>query len=190
MKNGEQTKALLAATLKELMANRPLEKISIKELAEAAQVNRQTFYYHFEDIYDLLKWTLQEEVIQLLAQQEGAGIWQEGLLQLFRYIEDNRAFATCALESVGHKHLKRFFYADINNIIGKVVQDVGNDMRIPEEHMNFLTHYYTISLAAMVVSWLQQEMDHTPEQLIQMIDTIIMDQLNGALHRMKKDHTE
>ena len=186
MKNGEQTKTLLAATLKDLMASKPLEKISIKELAETAQVNRQTFYYHFEDIYDLLKWTLQGEVIQLLSKQEGAGIWQEGLLQLFHYLEENRAFAMCALESVGHKHLKRFFYADIHSIIEKVVREVGKDMEVSKEQMAFLTHYYTISLAAMVVSWLQEEMDQTPEELIEMIDTIIMDQLNGALLRTTK----
>ena len=57
MKNPDLTKSLLAASLKELMEIKPVEKISIRELTEKCQFNRQTFYYHFEDIYDLLKWT-------------------------------------------------------------------------------------------------------------------------------------
>ena len=47
----------------------------------------------------------QEEGIALLEQQKGALLWQEGLLQLFRYIEENRAVCLCALKSVGRKEL-------------------------------------------------------------------------------------
>ena len=110
----QQTKQALAAALKELMAQKPIENITIHDLTEHCGIRRQTFYYHFEDVYDLLRWMFQEEGIALLEQQKGALLWQEGLLQLFRYIEENRAVCLCALKSVGRKELKRFFEADIH----------------------------------------------------------------------------
>lgn len=70
----------------------------------------------------------QEEAVALLQQHEGTFLWQEGLLQLFRYIEQNRAVCLCALKSVGREHLKRFFEADIHAIIHRAVEEVGEEV--------------------------------------------------------------
>lgn len=47
---------MLADSLRKLMVTKPLSKISIREITEDCGVNRQTFYYHFHDIFDLLEW--------------------------------------------------------------------------------------------------------------------------------------
>ena len=87
----DQAKHALAAALKELMAQKPIDKITIHDLTERCGIRRQNFYYHFGDVYDLLRWMFQEEALSLLQQHEGTLLWQEGLLQLFQYIEQNRA---------------------------------------------------------------------------------------------------
>lgn len=186
MKNSIETKKILATSLKELMKTKGLEKITIRELTENANVNRQTFYYHFEDIYDLLKWTFQQEALQLLAVHESTDVWQEGLLQLFQYLDENREISICALSSLGRGHLKRFFYSDIHNIIGKVVYEFGEKLQAHNEYMAFLTHFYTVSLASLVESWVLGEMDETPEEMIKMIDCFIQDQLRGAKSRFEE----
>lgn len=184
MKNAENTKRLLANALKELMQHKALEKISIREISELAGVNRQTFYYHFEDIYDLLKWTFQQEAIQLLNVHEDTVIWQEGLLQLFYYLDQNRVIYLCALKSLGRTHLKRFFYSEIHDIIGRVVIEFGEKLHAPAEYISFLTHYFTLSLASLIESWLLGEMEQTPEEIIEMIGMFIQDQLVGAEQRI------
>ncbi|QCR30848.1 TetR/AcrR family transcriptional regulator [Lysinibacillus sp. SGAir0095] len=184
MKHSDETKQILAISLKELMKNKPLEKISIRELTENANVNRQTFYYHFEDIYDLLKWTFQQETIQLLDVHENSLLWKEGLLELFKYLEANKDFCLCALQSLGRGHLKRFFYSDISTILGRVIKSLCEKLNSGEEHIAFLTHFYTLSLAGLVESWLLGEMDHTPEEIIEIIDMFIQDQIRGAEHRI------
>ncbi|SOC42399.1 hypothetical protein SAMN05877842_11268 [Ureibacillus acetophenoni] len=52
--------------------------------------------------------------------------------------------------------------------------------------MSFLTHFFTVSLASLVESWVLREMDETPEKMIEMIDLFIQDQLRGAKLRIKK----
>jgi Bacterial regulatory proteins, tetR family. len=74
MRHSDETKRILANSLKEMMKSKAIEKISIREITDNANVNRQTFYYHFEDIYDLLKWTFQQEAVQLLAVHNSAKI--------------------------------------------------------------------------------------------------------------------
>ena len=55
MPRSNQTKRLLAQSLMDLMTTTPLEKISVNDIVDHAGVGRNTFYYHFEDIYALLK---------------------------------------------------------------------------------------------------------------------------------------
>ena len=62
----EHTKRQLADALKQCMAQKPLEKISIREITDRCGLRRETFYYHFSDIYDLLKWMFEEEALVLL----------------------------------------------------------------------------------------------------------------------------
>lgn len=105
----DQTKQALAAVLKELMAQKPVNKITIHDITERCGIRRQNFYYHFEDVYDLMRWMFQEEAVSLLRQHEGALLWQEGLLQLFHYIEDNKAVCLCALAVSWTKSSKTLF---------------------------------------------------------------------------------
>ena len=55
------TKKALAAALKKMMEVKPIDKITVKDLVEICGVNRQTFYYHFDDVYDLLEWVFEED---------------------------------------------------------------------------------------------------------------------------------
>lgn len=185
----DQTKHALAAALKSLMAQKPLDKITIHEITERCGIRRQNFYYHFEDIYDLMRWMFQEEALSLLQQHEGALLWQEGLVQLFRYIEDNRAVCLCALNSLGREHLKRFFEADIYAVIHRSVAQIGTelgaaDAGITEADTALMTHFYVVALAGILESWLRGEIARTPEELISFAGTLLQDQLRGARLRM------
>lgn len=184
----EQTKLQLAAALKTLMAQKSMDKITIAELTGICNIRRQSFYYHFEDIYDLLRWMIENEAISLLKQQEGALLWKEGFLQLFRYLEENRAVCLCALKSMGRDHLRRFFEADIYAIIHRTIEQLSEKIGVRNNLDSFvdvemLTHFYVVALAGMMESWLLGEIDRTPEQLIQFADVILNDQLNGAAAR-------
>lgn len=185
----EQTKLQLAAALKILMAQKSMDKITIAELTSLCNIRRQSFYYHFEDIYDLLRWMIENEAISLLKQQEGALLWKEGLLQLFRYLEENRTVCLCALKSVGRDHLRRFFEADIYAIIHRTIEQLTENIGVHNNLDSFvdvemLTHFYVVALAGMIESWLLGEIDRTPEQLIQFVDIILNDQINGAAARI------
>ena len=185
----EQTKLQLAAALKILMAQKSMDKITIAELTSLCNIRRQSFYYHFEDIYDLLRWMIENEAISLLKQQEGALLWKEGLLQLFRYLEENRTVCLCALKSVGRDHLRRFFEADIYAIIHRTIEQLTENIGVHNNLVSFvdvemLTHFYVVALAGMIESWLLGEIDRTPEQLIQFVDIILNDQINGAAARV------
>ena len=61
----QTTKRALSASLKNMLLQKPLSKITVNDIAEDCGVSRMTFYYYFTDIYDLVEWTCQEEAAKL-----------------------------------------------------------------------------------------------------------------------------
>lgn len=175
------TKQAICAALKELMAQKPLERITVSEIMDRCGMVRQHFYYHFEDIYDLVRWMFQEEAVSLLERQEGALLWQEGLLQLFQYLQENREVCLCALHSLSRTHLKHFFHTDLYAIIGRTVAAIAAETGCTDEdELELLTHFAILSLASLVESWLLGEIDRTPEELIGFVGRLLRNQVRGA----------
>ena len=65
-----QTKKALSDALKKLMSQKAFSKITVSEIIRMCNVNRKTFYYHFEDIQALLKWMFEQEAIEIVKQYD------------------------------------------------------------------------------------------------------------------------
>ena len=85
------TKNALATALKKLLSKKELSKITISNITEECGVNRQTFYYHFKDIYDLLEWIFTNEVIEEI-DNEIEENWQQKFIYIFEYVIQNKEF--------------------------------------------------------------------------------------------------
>lgn len=95
------TKKALAASLKKLMENRALDKISIREIVEDCGVNRKTFYYHFQNIYDLVNWMFEEEAIEVVKQYDLITNYEDAIRFSMDYIEENEHVCNSALNALG-----------------------------------------------------------------------------------------
>lgn len=180
------TRQAICRALKELMAQKPLNKISVTEIMERCGMARQHFYYHFEDIYDAVRWLFEEEAVSLLQEHEGALLWQDGLLQLFQYIQENRAVCLCAYHSLGRQHLKHFFQADVSAVIQSSIEDVVREIDCAPEQVDtaLLVKFYVGALVSVLESWLLGEFQETPEELIRFADTLLTDQIAGTSLRL------
>ena len=182
----EAAKRQICAALKQLMAQKPLNKITVAEVMQACGMARQHFYYHFEDLYDAVRWMFDQEAIALLRKHEGVMLWQDGLLQLFQYLRENREVYLCALRSMSREHLKRFFHADIQAIIQNTIRGIVTELRyqVDEQELELLTKFYVGALASMVEDWLLGEIQASPEELIQFVDQLLKDHVRGAVLRL------
>lgn len=179
----EVTKERMAHSLKKKMAQKPLNKITIREIVEDCGLNRQTFYYHFHDIYDLVEWMFSEEAVDILKQTVTYHTWQEACLNLLYYIEDNKAVCLCALNSMGRSPLETFFYKNLRGLFCKLVDEASAELPIAPEYRDFLVHYYTTLFAGMLISWLRGEMKATPEKTIEMLSMTMSDHIREAVSR-------
>lgn len=85
------TKQKIARALKQLMSERPLSKITVQDLMESAQMKRQSFYYHFQDIYDVLGWICEQQ-LGVPLREEPELDFEAWCLRLIGLLEEDRSF--------------------------------------------------------------------------------------------------
>ena len=113
MKNEEmstQTKNSLAAALKKRMETTEFSKIRVSDLLKDCNIVRSTFYYYFSDIYELLEWMLNTELIVLFEKCDEIYTWDQGVTMLMEYVRDNSKMCICAFHSIGRESLERMIY--------------------------------------------------------------------------------
>ncbi len=116
MPDSSATKRALAIALKELMREKPLVKISIADIVGRCGMNRQSFYYHFRDKYDLVNWIFYTELITELKRSENASEWEE-LGNILDYLYQNRSFYINALKFNGQNSFYEYFGEVIYQIL-------------------------------------------------------------------------
>lgn len=87
-----RTKKALCDSLKNLMKHKPFSKITISELIRDCNINRKTFYYHFEDIYALLQWILEQEAVEVVKQFDLFTDVEDAFAFIIDYVEQNSFF--------------------------------------------------------------------------------------------------
>ena len=186
-KTSETTCQAISGALKQLMTQKPLERITVAEIMDTCGMRRQHFYYYFTDIYDLLRWTFEKEALELLQQQQGVSPWQDGFLHLFQYINQNRAVCLCALDSLGKESLKQLLEADASSIVDRAVRQTAeeNGLSAYSPEVEVVICLVTIMMAGAVESWLRGELTQTPEELTRRIDMMFQDYIRGVALRLK-----
>ena len=164
-----KTKKSLAAALKRAMENKSLSKITVSELIAECNVNRKTFYYHFADIYDLLKWVLEEEAIDVVKKFDMVVNTEEAFRFIMNYVEENKHIINCAYDSMGYEELKRFFYSDMIGIICETIQS-GEDklgVSVDESFKEFLARFYAEASAGIMIDWVKNRVSRDRETVLQ-----------------------
>ena len=97
----QTTKRALEASLKKLLLQKPLNKITINDITEDCGVNRMTFYYHFKDIYDLVDWIMVEDAAKALEGRQSFENWTDAFLDILHQVQDNKVLVMNVLTGTG-----------------------------------------------------------------------------------------
>ncbi|MCI9330744.1 MAG: TetR family transcriptional regulator [Oscillibacter sp.] len=102
-----RTRRDLDAALRTLLEQKPLNQLRIRELTERCKLRRQSFYYHFKDVYDLFAWSMEQERGLLQERLANCLTWRQALMALLERIEEERAFYQAALDYGGQAELEK-----------------------------------------------------------------------------------
>lgn len=163
------TEQAFARALKEIMAKKSFDKVTVTELVRFLNVNRQTFYYHFKDLYDLLEWIYITDGEKMISDKRTTVSWQEGLLAIFQYIQDNEAFVRNTYHSINRNYLEHFLYDRAYSLIRPVIEENEVQTQLSEADIDLRAHFYKYGLVGFILDWIDSGLRENPEDLTQRI---------------------
>ncbi len=179
------TKRAIAYTFKDLLKEKPFNKITVNDIASKCDINRQTFYYHFQDIRDLVEWICIDEVDKLLEEKEKYEKWEDKFLLIFKIIKEEKIFVKNIYHSVSvevlRSNLSRLVYPIIYNEI--VEKSKGTSLR--EEDKKFITDFYKFSFVAIVLDWIDKGMYEDPKLIVENVSRLVTGTIDHACLSMK-----
>lgn len=151
------TKKSLANSLRKAMEKKTFSKITVSEIITDCGVNRKTFYYHFQDIYALLKWMLEQDAIEVVKKFDLIVDYEEAITFVMNYVESNDHLINCAYDSIGHDHVKSFFYSDFIALADNLITGAENKLgkHLDKDYKRFLGKFCTEALSGMMMDWIK-----------------------------------
>ena len=182
------TKKSLAESLKKFMRKKPLAKITVSEIIADCGVNRKTFYYHFDNIYSLLKWMLEKEAIEVVKQFDLLLDYREAVIFVMNYVRNNKHLLCCAYDSIGRDEMKRFFYADFIGIVKTIIDNTEKQVgvHVTADFKNFLSHLYTEAIAGMLIDEFMSKEGHNPNLTAEYLSVVLNNSLPSVLKNAPK----
>ena len=169
----QATKQALVDSLKQLLTKKSFSKITVTEIVENCGYNRKTFYYHFEDIYSLLRWMLEQDLLSVVDSNELTSDPEKVIRFALSYIKQNRQLLTCVITELGHDELRNFLYDDfaapIRMVIQKTESEIG--LTLDDAYREYLTSFYTSGMTGMIIRVLLRKISSEDEFIEDMIMT-------------------
>ena len=167
------TRNMIRNVFIEMLDERPFDEITVTDLVTRCEINRKTFYYHFEDIYSLLRWMLEQDLLSVVDSNELTSDPEKVIRFALSYIKQNRQLLTCVITELGHDELRNFLYDDfaapIRLVIQKAESEIG--LTLDDAYREYLTSFYTSGMTGMIIRVLLRKIPSEEEFIEDMITT-------------------
>lgn len=178
------TKKIFADTLKNLMVSIPFAKISVGDITKECGMNRNSFYYHFQDKYELLNWIFLTEITREINTSEMSEISRWELLDLIsEYFYKNNVFYKNALSYDGQNSFAEYLREFLKNLLEIRLEDVleeDKDMEFKEFFLDFLLD----AITSAIVRWIKSGAGRPPARFTKMMRKAITE---GAMYVLLED---
>ena len=181
------TKFAILKVFGDLAASRPVDKITVKDITDQCGISRNTFYYHYQDIYQVLKAYVQysaEHVIELMVEDEGED-GKAGLKEI-RYLEANRELLCNLYRSAANEEVRNCLQSASQIIFDRLIESVSQGMEVQAEDKKILSAVCQYTVQGIMTSWMEEDgmlNGETLEQVLVRLDYLFKGTIREALMR-------
>lgn len=164
MADSNTTKHALANAMKELMKEKPFEKIHVNDICEKCNMNRKSFYYHFKDKYDLVNWIFDTEFSEI-AYQKQYNDPRSLMCDVCEYLYANRDFYKKALSIQGQNSFSDHFRDLLLFVIDKTLQNVLEMDTIGKFQNDFFADAFVMAFQRWILEYSNMTASDFMEQI-------------------------
>lgn len=148
------TKKAIAAGLKEACKVKSIEKISIQDITNSCGLNRQTFYYHFQDKYELLNWIYYNELFIKVIEGIDFDNWNIRIFEMLEMMKEERAFYINTIKS-SEEYFQEYLFKITSTLFEEAIQKIDEHNKVKEEERHFISQFYSFGICGVILSWVK-----------------------------------
>lgn len=177
------TKKAITQSFVKLLNQRPLDKITVKDIVEDCGINRNTFYYYYQDIYALLDELLETETEAALENTDDYETLLQALQAATQFVRENRRAVYHIYKSVSRQRLEEYLYTVVDSKIMRLIRAAAKDLEVGEEDLKLIASFYKFALVGMILDWLDGNMQKDAEQIITRLGHMLEGNIYMTLRR-------
>lgn len=170
----------------ELLNERPFDKITVTDITDRCGVNRNTFYYHYQNIYALVDEMFRAEALKIVDAHRDFDTWQDGFLEATRFARENQTAIYHLYKSINHERLETYLFEVSNSVTKSYIEDQAENLDVAEDDIRNLVIIYTVAIEGLAIEWLHTGMKEDPEDFIRSIGRLF----SGATHFILENSTK
>ena len=150
-----------------MLAEKPLDQITVNEISRACGISRNTFYYHYHDIYDLLARMFAIEEERMLADMQDIATMRQGFVEATRFAIENRNAIYHIYNSVNRDMLSNYLYKSASICMRRY--SIGQDgaSELTDKDLDDLVFLLASMIEGAVINILREGLSLRVEDLVE-----------------------
>lgn len=182
----QYTKEIIRKEFIKMLNEKPISKITVKDLSINCNINRNTFYYHYSDVYELLSELFQLELKKVIDEYNDTFSWEESFVMAAEFAIENKKAVYHVYNSMQREELVNYIYNIAGNIMGSYVVKQNQSIDSHEEDIVLISSFYQCALTEMVLRWILNGMKEDPKEVIGRIGKLFDGNIKISLKRSEE----
>ncbi|HDK7174277.1 TPA: TetR/AcrR family transcriptional regulator C-terminal domain-containing protein [Clostridium botulinum] len=179
----QYTKKMIRQVFIKMLNERPLNKITVKDIATACEINRNTFYYYYTDIYALLSEIFQIELQTVIDEYNDTLSWEESFIVAARFALENKIAIYHVYNSMRREEVVNYIYNVSGNVMIRYVEKVSDGISASLGDRKLIASFYQCALTEMVLHWIATGMKEDPDTIVRRIGYLFDGNIELSLKR-------
>lgn len=144
-------KNVIAAAFFTMVEERGIDRITVKDLVETCHISRQTFYYHFQDLVDVIEWSAGQAVRKALEVSLAEEEPEQAIRAFIAAGVENHALIQKLLQSQKHEHIERIFVEGLKAHLMEMFRQKAPDLTVSLEDTEVALGFYAFGIAGVLL---------------------------------------
>ena len=163
----KQTQKFIMNTFMQLLENESLDKITVRDIVEECEINRNTFYYHYSDIYDLLDDVFRVETERFMSGDiDENTTFGEEYERAAQFVLKYRRAILHIYDSRKRDVLENYLETLAFSFISRFVKKEAQGYKLSEEDIDYITGFYTHAIVGNTLEWIKRKLPSGQEKFI------------------------
>ncbi len=182
----QYTRKVIREVFVQMLNERPLSKITVKDIVTTCEINRNTFYYYYTDLYAILAEIFQTELQKVIDEYNDTLSWEESFFVAAKFAIDNKVAIYHVYNSIKKEELEKYLFDVAGNVMTRYVEKTSNGINALEEDKRIIASFYQSALTEMLLHWISSGMKEDPQKIIRRIGLLFDGNIALSLQRSAK----